>query len=76
MLIYNVALCFHQLKSSENCDDDDEDDVEVPQRILELSHVGGLHASHLFIGLMGRGYDSIFWYLRVDTAGHLILLKS
>ena len=50
MLIYNVALCFHQLKSSENCDDDDKDDVEVPQRILELSHVGRLHASHLFRG--------------------------
>ena len=38
---------YHYLKASENCDDDDEDDIEIAQRILELSHVGRLHATHL-----------------------------
>ena len=36
---------YRQLKASESCDHDDEDDVEIAQRILELSHVRRL--SHL-----------------------------
>ena len=33
------------MKASESCDHDDEDDVEIAQRILEFSHVRRL--SHL-----------------------------
>ena len=44
--IGGVLCCsYRQLKASESCDHDDEDDVEITQRILELSHVCRL--SHL-----------------------------
>ena len=36
---------YRQLKASKSCDHDDQDDVEIAQRILELSHVRRL--SHL-----------------------------
>ena len=36
---------YRQLKASESCDHDDEDDVAIAQRILELTHVRRL--SHL-----------------------------
>ena len=43
----NRQLCYHQLKGGENCNNHDVDNIEVPQRVLELPHVGRLHASHL-----------------------------
>ena len=52
VLSYIYIVCYvvpgqsyRQLKASESCDHDDEDDVEIAQRILELSHIRRL--SHL-----------------------------